>query len=77
MKIIPVGTKPRSFQFIFFLGSGPCLFCGAIVCTKEEQEVLNRGSKKSEQLRKKLMDIDVNSSKFKGQLYFTMFLLEI
>ena len=57
-------TKPRSFQFIFFLGSGPCLFCGAIVCTKEEQEVLNRGSKKSEQLRKKLMDVDVNSSKW-------------
>ena len=32
--------------------------------TKEEQEVLNRGSKKSEQLRKKLMDVDVNSSKW-------------
>ena len=64
MKGIPVGTKSRSFQFILLLGSGPCLFCGAIVCTKEEQEVLNRGSKKSEQLRKKLMDVDGNSSKW-------------
>lgn len=35
-------------------GSGPCLFCGALVCTKEEQEVLNRGSKKSEQLLRRL-----------------------
>ena len=68
MKIIPVGIKPRLFHFILFSGSGPCLFCGAIVCTKEEQEVLNRGSKKSEQLRKKLMDVDVNSSKFKRRL---------
>ncbi|XP_022329612.2 activating signal cointegrator 1-like [Crassostrea virginica] len=36
-------------------GSGPCLFCGNLVCTKEEQEVLSRGSKKSEQLRQRLM----------------------
>jgi hypothetical protein len=35
-------------------GSGPCLFCGHLVCTKDEQEVLNRGSKKSDQLLKKL-----------------------
>ena len=44
-------------------GSGPCLFCGSVVCTKEEQEVLNRGSKKSEQLRKKLMGDDGSRSK--------------
>ncbi len=31
------------------------MFCGALVCTREEQEVLDRGSKKSEQLMKKLM----------------------
>ncbi|KAF7667908.1 hypothetical protein LDENG_00041600, partial [Lucifuga dentata] len=36
-------------------GSGPCLFCGSLVCTKEEQEILQRGSNKSEKLRKKLM----------------------
>ena len=36
-------------------GSGPCLFCNHLVCTREEQEVLNRGSKKSDQLMKKLM----------------------
>ncbi|XP_064608774.1 activating signal cointegrator 1-like isoform X2 [Liolophura sinensis] len=32
-------------------GSGPCLFCGELVCTQEEQEILSRGSKKSEKLR--------------------------
>ena len=31
------------------------MFCGHLVCTKEEQEILNRNSKKSEQLLKKLM----------------------
>ena len=36
-------------------GSGPCLFCGHLVCTKEEQEVLNRGSRKSDKLMEKLL----------------------
>ncbi|XP_032417404.1 activating signal cointegrator 1 isoform X2 [Xiphophorus hellerii] len=36
-------------------GSGPCLFCGSLVCTKEEQEILQRDSNKSQKLRKKLM----------------------
>ncbi|TRY66963.1 hypothetical protein TCAL_05511 [Tigriopus californicus] len=36
-------------------GSGPCMFCGSLVCTKEEQEVLNRNSRKSDQLLKKLL----------------------
>ena len=31
-------------------GSGPCLFCGTLVVTREEQIVLDRKSKKSEQL---------------------------
>ena len=35
-------------------GSGPCLFCGNLVVTNEEQEVLDRKSKKSEVLYKKL-----------------------
>jgi len=35
-------------------GSGPCLFCATLVCTKEEQAVLDRKSKKSEQLLKRL-----------------------
>lgn len=36
-------------------GSGPCFFCGSLVCTKEEQEILQRDSNKSQKLRKKLM----------------------
>ncbi|KAL3865392.1 hypothetical protein ACJMK2_042783 [Sinanodonta woodiana] len=36
-------------------GSGPCHFCGKLVCTREEQEILSRGSKKSEKLRQFLM----------------------
>ncbi|XP_068429740.1 activating signal cointegrator 1 [Clinocottus analis] len=36
-------------------GSGPCLFCGILVCTREEQEILQRDSNKSQKLRKKLM----------------------
>uniref|UniRef100_A0A8C5PNG1 Activating signal cointegrator 1 n=1 Tax=Leptobrachium leishanense TaxID=445787 RepID=A0A8C5PNG1_9ANUR len=35
-------------------GSGPCLFCGNLVCTKEEQDILQRDSNKSQRLRKKL-----------------------
>nr|XP_046204908.1 activating signal cointegrator 1 isoform X2 [Oncorhynchus gorbuscha]XP_046204909.1 activating signal cointegrator 1 isoform X2 [Oncorhynchus gorbuscha]XP_046204911.1 activating signal cointegrator 1 isoform X2 [Oncorhynchus gorbuscha]XP_046204912.1 activating signal cointegrator 1 isoform X2 [Oncorhynchus gorbuscha] len=37
-------------------GSGPCIFCGSLVCTKEEQEILQRDSNKSQKLRKKLME---------------------
>ncbi|XP_065498105.1 activating signal cointegrator 1 isoform X4 [Caloenas nicobarica] len=36
-------------------GSGPCLFCGSLVCTKEEQDILQRDSNKSQKLLKKLM----------------------
>ena len=36
-------------------GSGPCYFCGALVCTKEEQEILARNSKKSQKLYEKLL----------------------
>ncbi|XP_025078009.1 activating signal cointegrator 1-like isoform X2 [Pomacea canaliculata] len=36
-------------------GAGPCLFCGKLVCTPSDQEVLARGSKKSEKLRQHLM----------------------
>ncbi|XP_064618936.1 activating signal cointegrator 1-like isoform X2 [Lineus longissimus] len=36
-------------------GSGPCVFCSTLVCNKEEQEILARGSKKSERLRQDLM----------------------
>ena len=42
-------------------GSGPCLFCGNLVCTKDEQEVLNRGSRKSDQLMKKLLNTEAKS----------------
>ncbi|KAM4749552.1 activating signal cointegrator 1 [Rhinophrynus dorsalis] len=36
-------------------GSGPCLFCGSLVCTKEEMDILQRDSNKSQKLRKKLL----------------------
>ncbi|NWU99452.1 TRIP4 protein, partial [Upupa epops] len=36
-------------------GSGPCLFCGSLGCTKEEQDILQRDSNKSQKLLKKLM----------------------
>ncbi|ETN78547.1 hypothetical protein NECAME_10281 [Necator americanus] len=36
-------------------GSGPCFFCGTLVCTKEEREILDRGSRKSAELYNQLM----------------------
>ena len=36
-------------------GAGPCLFCGYLVVTPEQQEILERGSKKSEQLVGKIL----------------------
>ncbi|VDM83220.1 unnamed protein product [Strongylus vulgaris] len=36
-------------------GSGPCFFCGTLVCTKEEREILERGSRKSAELYNQLM----------------------
>lgn len=36
-------------------GSGPCPFCGNLVTTREQKEILNRGSRKSEALQKKLL----------------------
>ena len=36
-------------------GSGLCYFCGSLVCTKEEQEILARNSKKSMKLYEKLV----------------------
>ncbi|XP_062998840.1 activating signal cointegrator 1 [Elgaria multicarinata webbii] len=44
-------------------GSGPCLFCGTLVCTKEEQDVLQRDSNKSQKLLKKLLAGAENSGK--------------
>ncbi|XP_067327416.1 activating signal cointegrator 1 [Anolis sagrei] len=44
-------------------GSGPCLFCGTLVCTKEEQDVLQRDSNKSQKLLKKLLAGGENSTK--------------
>ncbi|KAH3840986.1 activating signal cointegrator 1-like [Dreissena polymorpha] len=37
-------------------GSGPCHFCGHLVCSKEEEEILSRGSKNSEKLRQQLIN---------------------
>uniref|UniRef100_A0A8C3VRY3 Activating signal cointegrator 1 n=1 Tax=Catagonus wagneri TaxID=51154 RepID=A0A8C3VRY3_9CETA len=44
-------------------GSGPCLFCGTLVCTREEQDILQRDSNKSQKLLKKLMSGAENSGK--------------
>ncbi|XP_006770900.1 PREDICTED: activating signal cointegrator 1 [Myotis davidii] len=44
-------------------GSGPCLFCGTLVCTREEQDILQRDSNKSQKLLKKLMSGTENSGK--------------
>nr|XP_040580696.1 LOW QUALITY PROTEIN: activating signal cointegrator 1-like [Lepeophtheirus salmonis] len=44
-------------------GSGPCMSCDTLVCTKEEMEIVNRGSRKSEQLMKKLMASETKLSK--------------
>ena len=32
-------------------GSGPCLFCGAVVCTTEEEEWMTKDSRKAKKLR--------------------------
>lgn len=37
-------------------GSGPCLFCGNLVCTREEQQILNQSTKRSEKLKQSLME---------------------
>lgn len=46
-------------------GSGPCFTCGNLVCTNEEKEILSHDSKKSHQLRNKLMNqtVDENLAK--------------
>uniref|UniRef100_A0A1E1XCG3 Putative activating signal cointegrator 1-like protein n=1 Tax=Amblyomma aureolatum TaxID=187763 RepID=A0A1E1XCG3_9ACAR len=46
-------------------GSGPCFTCGSLVCTNEEKEILSHDSKKSHQLRNKLMNqpVDENLAK--------------
>lgn len=49
-------------------GSGPCLFCGNLVCTREEEEILSRGSKKSEKLRQHLMK-DMPSQLLSGVIF--------
>lgn len=36
-------------------GSGPCQFCGNLVVSREERELLNRGSRKSEALQRRLL----------------------
>lgn len=36
-------------------GSGLCLFCGTLVCTPEEEEMLTRDSKKGHKMREQLL----------------------
>ena len=35
---------------------GPCYFCGEIVCTREEQELLAKTSKRGQKLKEKLLE---------------------
>ena len=44
-------------------GSGPCYFCGALVCSREEKEILARNSKKSIKLYDKLMNKSIEENK--------------
>ncbi len=44
-------------------GAGPCLFCVNLVASNSQLEVLNRGSRKSEALLKKLLAYDADSEK--------------
>lgn len=37
-------------------GSGPCLFCGDLVCTEDELRVIESSSKKGENLKKSLLE---------------------
>ena len=39
---------------LFQEGSGPCLFCGAVVFTKEEEQVLSRDSRRAEKMKEKM-----------------------
>lgn len=42
-------------------GSGPCYFCGNLVCTREEQEKIGRGSNKGEKLKSDLLSRNWNT----------------
>ena len=35
-------------------GSGPCLFCGSVVFTREEEQILSRDSRRAEKLKEKM-----------------------
>lgn len=37
-------------------GSGPCLYCGNLVCSKEEQDLIDQQTRKGEKLRKTLLE---------------------
>ncbi|ESO09785.1 hypothetical protein HELRODRAFT_183880 [Helobdella robusta] len=45
-------------------GSGPCFFCGSLVCTKAEQEILSRNSNKSEKLKSFLMKQEIKEEDY-------------
>lgn len=37
-------------------GSGPCFFCGTLVCSREQQAILSSNTKQADDLYNKLMD---------------------
>lgn len=52
-------------------GSGPCFFCGTLVCTKEEREVLDSGSEKSAELFSQLMGMKKSNGKPKDESFLS------
>lgn len=47
-------------------GSGPCFTCGNLVCTNDEKSILAHESKRSQQLRNKLMNQPVDDNLLKA-----------
>ncbi|XP_064123481.1 activating signal cointegrator 1 isoform X2 [Loxodonta africana] len=63
-KFVNLYTKEGQDRLAVLLpGRHPCLFCGSLVCTREEQDILQRDSHKSQKLLKKLMSGTENSGK--------------
>ncbi|XP_023388273.1 activating signal cointegrator 1 isoform X2 [Pteropus medius] len=63
-KFVSLYTKEGQDKLAVLIpGRHPCLFCGTLVCTREEQDILQRDSNKSQKLLKKLMSGTENSGK--------------
>ena len=52
---LPPSLPPPPLPPFLQEGSGPCLFCGSLVCTPEEEELIARDSKKAQKFKEKLV----------------------